>query len=117
MGVSDQIASGQLPCVASKRDQANILLGHMTPEALQKVSTAGDMRKDVKDTATMIMGNDHIAQKLQGMAQAASKMEKAGTDQERKAIANQMGNTRPVAPTAQESEAATLELQGLFDSV
>merc|ERR1712232_153064 len=35
--VAGLIAGGQLPCVASKTDQARIMMGHMTPEALNKV--------------------------------------------------------------------------------
>merc|ERR1712187_276068 len=115
--IADQITQGKLPCVASRKDKANLLLGHMTPDALEKVSKAPGIRQDVKQTAGKLLGNEQLANQIQGMAQAEKKMEKAGTDEERKQIASEMKAVKPTAPTVEESKAAVDELASLFDNV
>lgn len=113
--VTDQIASGQLPCVASRKDQANILLGRMTDEALQKVTIAPNVRNDVKKTAEVLLKNDKVREKLQITAQTETKMEKADTEEQRKEIAVQAQQEKPAAPTQEASDEATAELEDLFD--
>merc|ERR1712050_814235 len=46
-----QIEAGQLPCVASRTDQARIIMGHMTPEALGQVQANNRLPDDVKKFA------------------------------------------------------------------
>merc|ERR1719324_631860 len=79
------IGSGQLPCVASRTDQARMHMAHMTPQDLQKVqqSQNPNIPQNVKQFAGA-MQNPNVANKMQGVAQAADKMTKVNTDAERK---------------------------------
>lgn len=111
------INSGQLPCVASKYDQANILLGHLTPAALQKVQNNANLPQHVRNVAGKIQTNEALAKKVQGLAQAVDKLEGADSEKERKAIANKLKDAAPVAPTEKKSSEAEKDLDSLFDSV
>merc|ERR1712048_536604 len=86
--VSSLIKGGQLPCVASKTDQARITMGHMTPADLQNVQNNPNpnIPQDVKKFAGM-MQNPNVAKQMQGMAQGVEQMQKANTESERKQIA------------------------------
>lgn len=116
-GVNALINSGQLPCVASKYDQANILLGHLTPAALQKVQNNANLPQHVRNVAGKIQTNEALAKKVQGLAQAVDKLEGADSEKERKAIANKLKDAAPVAPTEKKSSEAEKDLDSLFDSV
>merc|ERR1711976_712862 len=116
--VNSLIKGGQLPCVASKTDQARITMGHMTPADLQKVQNNPNpnIPQDVKKFAGM-MQNPQVAKQMQGMAQGVQQMEQANTENERKQIANQIGKTEPRPPTQQESQQAAVDLDSLFDAI
>jgi len=115
--VAGLINSGQLPCVASKTDQAKVMLGHLTPEGLAKVQQNPQLPADIKKTAGAMQQNPKVAKQLQGMAQAVDKMEKAGTEEERKQIAGQIKTSEPTPPTQQENDEAMDDLADLFDSI
>lgn len=112
------IGSGQLPCVASRTDQARMHMAHMTPQDLQNVQNSHNpnIPPDVKKFAGQ-MQNPQVANKMQGMAQASDKMSKVNTEAERKQIANNIGNTPVVPPTQQESSQASVDLDSLFDAI
>jgi len=117
--VSGLIGNGQLPCIASKTDQARIQMGHMTPTDLQRLQNNPNpnIPQDVKNFAGMMQQNPQVANKIQGMAQGVEQMEKANSEQQRKQIANQIGQTQPRPPTQQESSQAAQDLDSLFDAV
>jgi hypothetical protein len=117
--VNGLIQNGQLPCIASKTDQARIQMGHMTPADLQRLQTNPNQNipQDVKNFAGMMQQNPQVANKIQGMAQGVQQMEQANSEQQRKQIANQIGQTQPRPPTQQESAQAAQDLDSLFDSV
>merc|ERR1712048_662952 len=113
-----QIKGGQLPCVATKKDMANLLLGQMTPDALEKVTNNDAIRNDVKGTAQAILDKPKIAEQLQGMSQAAKDMEKAQTEEERQKIAEDLeAGKKNHVPTEEESNQAAAELADLFDAM
>lgn len=114
--VSGLISDGQLPCVASRADQARIMMGHMTPEALTKVAQNPALPPEVKKFAGA-MQNPKVAEKMQKMAQAVDKMEKVETEAERKEIANTIETTEVKPPTEEESREAEDDLADLFDAI
>lgn len=116
-GVSAQIASGQLPCVSSKYDHANIMLGHLTPAGLKKVENNPKIPTNVRAVAGKMQTNTALAQKVQGLAQAVDKLEDADSEKERKEIAKGLKDATVVAPTETESSEAEDDLDSLFDEI
>merc|ERR1712187_930937 len=110
--VNGLIGNGQLPCIASKTDQARIQMGHMTPADLQRLQTSHNpnIPQDVKNFAGMMQQSPQVANKIQGMAQGVQQMEQVNSEQQRKQIANQIGHVRPRPPTQQESTQAAHDL-------
>merc|ERR1712137_222396 len=49
---NQQVKRGQLPCIASRKDQALLMLGHMTPQALNNVQQNPKIPSPVRDLAT-----------------------------------------------------------------
>merc|ERR1719356_335170 len=111
------IKSGELPCVASRSDQANLMLGHMTPDALRQVNQNGHLPRNVRDTAQQMIDNSRLAQALQGTAQAVGQMEQAQTERQRQEIAKNMNKVTPTEPTIEESNVAQVDLSSLFDAI
>merc|ERR1719343_914031 len=57
--LSGLIGNGQLPCIASRTDQARIQMGHMTPADLQRLQNSPNpnIPQDVKNFAGMMQQN------------------------------------------------------------
>lgn len=115
-GLNAVLKSGQLPCVSSRADKANLMLGRMTPDALQKVKDNRKVPEHVRKRAGQMISNPKVAQQLQGMAHAVKEMEKATTEASREKIGKDIGKVKH-DPTTQESDEAAVDLDDLFDDI
>mmetsp|Transcript_125390 Transcript_125390/g.280108 ORF Transcript_125390/g.280108 Transcript_125390/m.280108 type:complete len:500 (+) Transcript_125390:2-1501(+) len=116
---NQQVKTGHLPCIASRKDQALLMMGHMTPEALGNVAQNQKIPTPVRNLATQIGNGGRAAEAVQQMAAAVDKMEDASTEGEREAVAEAIttGKVEIKPPTPEESAEAEEELEDLFDDL
>jgi stress response protein SCP2 len=117
--MNNLVASGNLPCVSNRRDQALLLMGRMTPEALGHVAQSSHVPANVKNLAQGIGGNAQKLAGVQKMAQAYGALEKVNTEAERQKIATQVKTEvqQVTVPTQQEATQALSDLDDLFGDV
>jgi len=117
------IKSGELPCIASKKDMAALTMGSMTKEGLQKVIDDPKLPDYIKKIARAMLANSGLRNDMIELANGVDKMENVSSDAEREQIGKDITNpTNPGGnvvqePTQEQNDEAIDDLDSLFDDM
>eukprot|EP00928_Gymnodinium_smaydae_P087665 TRINITY_DN718_c0_g1_i1.p1 TRINITY_DN718_c0_g1~~TRINITY_DN718_c0_g1_i1.p1 ORF type:complete len:933 (-),score=147.64 TRINITY_DN718_c0_g1_i1:77-2875(-) len=112
------IRDGQLPCIATKEDQAAIALGHLSQEGFDNIMKKEELPDLVKRQASVLREDKKMAAQIRNIALAAEKMQAADTQAERKNIGAQTKSaTDPPPPEKDESDKAEKDIAALFSNI
>jgi len=111
------LASGNLPCIASRADQAKIALGHMNKAGLAAVVARENVPAGVKKIAAALQNNERAANGVRQLAIATDQIEAAGTEAERAAIGANIKKIEVAPATEEETSDAMDDLDSLFDDI
>jgi len=115
--VNGLLASGNLPCVSSRADQAKLALGHMNKAGLAAVVAKENVPADVKKIAAALQKNEKAAKGVRQLALATDQIEAASTQAERAEIGANIKTTEVTAATEEETAEAMDDLDGLFEDI